>query len=177
MALKRISDYALASLPLAGTEMLEIETTGGDSRHVTAQDIADLGGGGGAVASVNGDTGAVIVMAPIAVSLADLTTAVTTGASKGYWRAPYAMAGLTFRASLIGASSSGVFTVDINKNGSTILSTKLTIDASEKTSVTAATPYVATSTTCADDDEFTFDIDTAGTGALGPIVWVTGYAS
>ncbi len=47
MALKRISDYTDATLPLAGTEMLEVETAGGDARKVTAQDIADLGSGGG----------------------------------------------------------------------------------------------------------------------------------
>lgn len=46
MALKRIGDYALATLPLAGTEMLEVETAGGLARHVTAQDIADLAGAG-----------------------------------------------------------------------------------------------------------------------------------
>lgn len=44
MALKRISDYTSATTPLAGTEMLEIETAGGASRKVTAQDIADLSG-------------------------------------------------------------------------------------------------------------------------------------
>jgi|GEM_PF-1188785 len=60
MALKRISDYTDATLPLAGTEMLEVETAGGDARKVTAQDIADLAGGG-AVSSVNGASGAVVL--------------------------------------------------------------------------------------------------------------------
>lgn len=45
MALKRISDYTSATTPLAGTEMLEIETAGGAARKVTAQDIADLASG------------------------------------------------------------------------------------------------------------------------------------
>ncbi|NII54414.1 hypothetical protein [Luteibacter sp. SG786] len=49
MALKRISDYSSAATPLAGTEMLEMETVGGTSVKCTAQDIADLSGGGGAV--------------------------------------------------------------------------------------------------------------------------------
>lgn len=43
--LKRISDFTAATTPLAGTELLEIETAGGDARKVTAQDIADLAGG------------------------------------------------------------------------------------------------------------------------------------
>lgn len=42
MALKRISDYTSATTPLAGTEMLEVETAGGASRKTTAQDIAYL---------------------------------------------------------------------------------------------------------------------------------------
>jgi hypothetical protein len=50
------------------------------------------------------------------------------------------------------------------------LSTKLTIDANEKTSTTAATAAVISDSTIADDAEITFDIDTAGTGAKGLIV-------
>lgn len=59
MALKRISDYTSATTPLAGTEMLEVETAGGASRKVTAQDIADLGSGGG-----GGGSGVVTVNSP-----------------------------------------------------------------------------------------------------------------
>ena len=83
---------------------------------------------------------------------------------------PRAIQNLTVRASLLTASTSGAVTVDINKNGSTILSTKLTIDQDEKTSVTAATAAVLTSATAAADDEITIDIDGAGTGAKGLIV-------
>lgn len=133
-----------------------------------------LASSGAVVSSVNGDTGAVLVPTPFGIACSDLTTDLTTGTNKGYFRAPFAMENLTFRASLIDASSSGSVTVDINKNGSTILSTKLTIDATEKTSTTAATPYVATSTTCVDDDEFTIDIDGAGADAKGLIVWFIG---
>lgn len=47
MALKRISDYTPATIPLAGTEQVELETASGVSVKCTTQDIADLGGGGG----------------------------------------------------------------------------------------------------------------------------------
>jgi len=104
------------------------------------------------------------------LSCSDLTTSLTTGTSKAYFRMPRAVQNLTVRASLLTASTSGAVTVDINKNGSTILSTKLTIDQDEKTSVTAATAAVLTSTTAASDDEITIDIDGAGTGAKGLIV-------
>lgn len=99
--------------------------------------------------------------------LSDETTAITTGTAKVTWRAPFAFTVKDLRASLSTVSSSGVPTVDINEGGTTIISTKLTIDASEKTSTTAATPYVLSDSAIADDAEITFDIDVAGTGAAG----------
>lgn len=100
-------------------------------------------------------------------ALSDEVTAITTGTAKLTWRAPRALVITALRASLSTASSSGIPTVDINEAGATILSTKLTIDATEKTSVTAAVPYVLSDTVIADDAEITFDIDVAGTGATG----------
>lgn len=100
-------------------------------------------------------------------ALGDETTDITTGTAKVTWRAPYALTILSVRSSLSTASSSGLPTVDINEAGSTILSTKLTIDADEKTSTTAAAAAVLSDTAIADDAEITFDIDTAGTGAKG----------
>lgn len=100
-------------------------------------------------------------------ALSDETTAITTGAAKVTWRAPYAMTVTAVRASLSTASSSGIPTVDINDSGTTILSTKLTIDANEKTSTTAAAAAVISDAAIADDAEVTFDIDVSGTGAAG----------
>lgn len=113
----------------------------------------------------------------IGVALSDETTAITTGTSKATIRSPFAMTLTSVRANVNTVSSSGTPTVDINVNGSTILSTKLTIDASEKTSVTAAVPAVISSSAIADDDELTFDIDVAGTGAKGLKVWLYGTRS
>jgi hypothetical protein len=102
------------------------------------------------------------------IALSDEDTAITTGTAKITFRAPYAMDLYRIpRASLSTASSSGIPTVDINVGGSTILSTKLTIDANEKTSTTAAAAAVLSSTSIADDAEITMDIDVAGTGAKG----------
>lgn len=100
-------------------------------------------------------------------ALSDETTAITTGTAKLTWRAPHAMTIKDLRASLTTASSSGIPTVDINESGTTIISTKLTIDANEKTSTTAAAAYVLSDSAIADDAEITFDIDVAGTGAAG----------
>lgn len=101
------------------------------------------------------------------VAISDETTAITTGTAKITFRMPFAMTLTTVRASLTTASSSGTPTFDINESGSTILSTKLTIDANELTSTTAATPPVISDANLADDAEITIDIDVAGTGAKG----------
>ncbi len=111
----------------------------------------------------------------IVVTVSDETTAITTGTAKVTFRMPFAMTLTAVRASLSTASSSGTPTVDINEGGSTILSTKLTIDASELTSTTAATAAVISDTSLADDAEITIDIDTAGTGAKGLKVALIGY--
>jgi hypothetical protein len=87
---------------------------------------------------------------------------------------PFAMTLTSVRASLTTASTSGTPTFDINESGSTILSTKITIDANEKTSTTAATAPVISDTSLADDAEMTIDIDVAGTGAKGAKVYLIG---
>ncbi len=104
------------------------------------------------------------------IAISDETTALTTGTAKVTFRAPYAVTLTAIpRASLNTVSSSGVPTFDINKSGATILTDKLTIDASEKTSTTAATAATFTSSPMSftDDEEITIDIDVAGTGAKG----------
>lgn len=108
------------------------------------------------------------------IAVGDETTAITTGTAKVTFRMPWAMTLTAVRASLTTASSSGTPTVDINESGTSVLSTKLTIDASEKTSTTAATPAVISDAALADDAEITIDIDTAGTGAAGLKVYLIG---
>lgn len=102
----------------------------------------------------------------------DETTAITTGTAKVTFRAPFAFTVTAVRASLTTGSSSGIPTIDINEAGTTILSTKLTIDANELTSVTAATQAVISDSAIANDAQITIDIDVAGTGAAGLKVWI-----
>jgi hypothetical protein len=104
---------------------------------------------------------------PIEIQLAcsDETTALTAGTSKITFRTPCAMTVTSVRASLTTAQTSGsIFTFDINEAGTSILSTKLTIDNTEKTSVTAATAPVISDTALANDAEMTIDIDQVGDG-------------
>ena len=56
---------------------------------------------------------------------------------------------------------------DITEAGSTIFSTKLEIDATEKTSTTATTPCVLSDTTLADDAIISFNCDQIGSTVAG----------
>jgi len=101
----------------------------------------------------------------LVLAASDETTALTTGTSKITFRMPYAFTLSAVRASLTTAQTSGsILTVDINDSGTTILSTKLTIDNTEKTSTIAATAPVISDTSLADDAEITIDIDQIGDG-------------
>ena len=101
----------------------------------------------------------------IQLAASDETTALTTGAAKVTFRMPHAMTLTSVRASLTTAQASGsIFTVDINQSGSSVLGTKLTIDNTEKTSVTATTPATITTSAITDDAEITVDIDQIGNG-------------
>lgn len=108
------------------------------------------------------------------IAASDETTVITTGTAKATFRMPFAMTLLSVRASLTTASTSGIPTIDINEGGVTILSTKLTVDVSEKTSTTAAVPAVISDTALADDAEITIDFDVAGTGTKGVKVYLIG---
>jgi hypothetical protein len=101
------------------------------------------------------------------IACSDETTALTTGNGKVTFRMPYAFTLTAVRASVTTAPTGSVLTVDINEGGTSILSTKLTIDATEKTSTTAATPAVMSDTSLADDAEITIDIDGVGSTVAG----------
>lgn len=103
----------------------------------------------------------------IPVACSDETTALTTGASKVTFRMPYAFTLSEVRASLTTAPTGSTLVVDINQNGASILSTKISIDASEKTSTTAATPPVISGAALADDAEITIDLDQIGSTNAG----------
>jgi hypothetical protein len=112
----------------------------------------------------------------IAIACSDETTALTAGTNKVTFRMPFAFTVEAVRASLTTAQASGsIFTVDINEGGTSILSTKITIDNAEKTSATAAAPPVVSDTALADDAEITVDIDQIGDGtAKGLKIYLIG---
>ena len=147
MTNKKISELS-ANGTLNGTELLELVQTGANVKALLSA-IKTFSNGGES----------------IILAASDETTALTTGTAKVTFRMPYAFTVSAVRASLSTAQTSGsIFTVDINDGGTTILSTKLTIDNTEKTSTTAATPAVISDTALADDAEITIDIDQVGDG-------------
>lgn len=102
------------------------------------------------------------------VAASDETTSLTTGTAKVTFRMPYAFTVTAVRMSVAtAATGASLLTVDINEGGTTILSTKLTTDASEKTSTTAATAAVISDSSLADDAEMTVDIDQVGSTIAG----------
>jgi hypothetical protein len=115
----------------------------------------------------------------LGIACSDETTALTTGGAKATFRMPYAMTLTEVRASVTTAPTGSPLTVDINESGTTILSTKLTIDATEKTSETAATAAVISDSSLADDAEITIDIDQIGSTVAGAglKVWLIGTIS
>lgn len=111
----------------------------------------------------------------LVIACSDEATDLSTGTAKVTFRMPYAMtlnagnAGV--RASVNTAPTGATIIVDINEDSgggsATILSTKLSIDASEKTSLSAATPAVISDTALAEDAEITIDIDQVGSTIPG----------
>jgi len=141
------------------------------SSSIVSGDIVD-----GTIALADISTAAKTEALIFAVS--DETTALTAGTAKGTFRMPYGFTLTDVRASLTTAGTgAALVTVDINKNGTSILSTKITIDATEKTSTTAATAPVISDTALADDAEITIDIDQIDTDGVsaGLKVYMVGY--
>ena len=103
----------------------------------------------------------------LVIAVSDELNSLTTGSAKVTFRWPYSGVLLNVKSSLTTASSGSNVIVDININNSSILSTKLSIDSTEKTSMTAATPYVFSNTTVVEDDEVTIDIDQVGSISAG----------
>jgi hypothetical protein len=112
---------------------------------------------------------------PVVLQLAasDETTDLTTGTAKVTLRMPFAMTLTDVRASVNTAPTGAAIIVDINENGASVLSTKLSIDATEKTSTTADTPALISDAALADDAEVTIDIDQIGSTVAGKGLKVT----
>lgn len=119
----------------------------------------------------------------ISLSVTDPTgSAITAGDGKSYWRVPPALDGKSLTgvwAGLVTASSSGAVVVQIANvtGGYDHLVDRLTIDVNETSTTTAATPPTIDTASSHDvvetGDLLRFDIDSAGTSAVGLQVVLT----
>lgn len=101
------------------------------------------------------------------IPVGDETTDLTVADGKAIFRMPFAMTLTSVRASVTTAPVGSTIIVDVTESGTTIFSTLLTIDASEKTSTTAATAAVLSDTALADDAEISINVDQIGSGTAG----------
>lgn len=125
------------------------------------------------VDTVNGDTGDVLITESFIIPASAESGDLTTGTDKVIFRMPYAFTVTAVRASVTTAPTGAAITVDINEGGVSILSTEITIDATEKTSTTAATPAIIDDGVIADDAEVSIDIGTVGSTLAGEALKVT----
>ena len=109
----------------------------------------------------------------IQVACSDETTDLAVTASVLTFRMPHAMTLTEVRASVTTAPTGDVITVGVNQNGGALLSTKVTIDATEKTSTTAVTPPFISVSALTDDAEITVDIDGIGSTIAGTGLKIT----
>ena len=181
MALKRISDLTAASLPLAGTEEVELDVAGA-ARKCTVQDIVDLSGEGVPAGGTAGQvlrkidgtdyntewaTPGAAANRYVNVALSDMTTDLTTGTAKAAWFAPEDGTLASVYIGVHDPSSSGVVRVDMNDSGGSVFTTRPAIDATEATSLTGTAAVLDGTVSFVRGDKFTFDIDDAGTDAKG----------
>lgn len=150
------ADVTLTLQATTGT----IYSTGG-----TDVAIADGGTGASTVAGARTNLG---LRQEYCVAMSDQTTNLTTGTGKAYLYLPAAATVNSVRAYVNTAPTGSTIIVDINEAGTTLMSsTKLSIDASEKTSGTAASAAALTDTSIAANAEITFDIDQIGSTIAG----------
>lgn len=99
--------------------------------------------------------------------------AVSTGTGKAYYRLPWAATLTAVKANCNGGASSEI-QIDVNEDGTSVLSTVLTIDNGATTSLTATTPAVISDSAIANDALITVDVDAgSGTGPLTVTLYFT----
>lgn len=168
-----------------GNEMLIFDTVASAVNEITLANAATTGTP--TISATGGDSNINIQLTPkgtgivkgelkrFMVRLLANTTDTATGTSIG---GDYRISNRAITVKAVGAyvdtaGTTNTTTIDINEAGSTILSTKITIDSTEKSSETAATPPVISDTAIAADAVVTFDIDAINTTpAKGLTVWI-----
>jgi hypothetical protein len=168
-----------------GNEMVIFDTVASAVNEITLANAAT--GNSPTISATGGDSNININLVPkgtgivkgelkrFMVRLLSSTTDTATGTTIG---GDYRISNRAITVKAVGAyvdtaGTTNTTTIDINEAGVSILSTKITIDSTEKSSETAATPPVISDTAIAADAVVTFDIDAISTtAAKGLTVWV-----
>lgn len=126
--------------------------------------------------SLGGSSTPAAVPVIITAAASDLTTPLTAGSGKAYMPHPNAYNITEVSFMLVTPQTSGsTFTVDLFKNGVSILSTKITITNGDQFSIDAITQPVISTTLIEPTDEFRSEVIAIGDGtAKGLIIMVKG---
>ena len=101
------------------------------------------------------------------VACSDETTDLETGDDKAQIRLPFQFELTSISANVNTAPTGSTISIQVQEDGSDILSTPITIDASETTSETAAVPPVISDSTLASNSIISFDLDQIGSSTAG----------
>ena len=159
------------------------QVTGVELGHATDTTITRASAGLLAVEGVNlaSQTGANAAKQVIAIACGDETSDTEAATAVVTFHMPYAFTLTGVKAGVTTAPVGSVLRVDINEAGATVLTTKITIDAGEQTSGTAATAPVigGAGPALADNAKMTIDVDDVGssTAGAGLKVYLIGYAT
>lgn len=114
----------------------------------------------------------------IMVAVSDETSDLAVGDNQLLFRMPFGLVLDEIRASVGTAPTGSTIVIDVEvdsteSSGGSILSTLLTIDATEKTSTTAVTPAVISNNYLPDDSEVAINIDQVGSTVAGAGLKIT----
>ena len=175
MANKLIGSVGLAP----GTDTgFDLDTKGQLHSYTSTQYALDVGNDSDILVCDSGEASGLKYTAnttSFILACSDETTAIDSTGTKLTFYTPFAFKVTEVRASLTTTSSSGTPTIDINDGATTILSTKITIDAGDLISTDSATQPVISDSDLADKAKITIDIDVTGTDATGLKCYIIGY--
>lgn len=189
----RIADGAVTSAKITDGTLVNADINASAAIAGTKVDAATTTTRGTVELATDGETSASVAVqgndarlananrVEIGLAASDETSDNTASSTtpKVTFRMPHAMTLTGVRCSLTKAATGALFIVDIHEGGTTIMSTnKLSVDASETTSTTAATAPGITDSSLADDAIIEVFIDQVGTTTdntgEGVKVWLIG---